>query len=64
MLNFIVHTKVPIWVGFAKKGVLKGWHKGTHAHHNIVIGTHKFFAVTYMKTGMNVDIIRKVEKIG
>ena len=20
----------------SKKGVLKGWHKGTHAHHNII----------------------------
>ena len=25
LAQFIVYTKVPIWVGSSKKGVLKGW---------------------------------------
>ena len=54
--KFIVDIKVPIWVGLVKKsvikawvvlgtcilkkGVLKGWHKGTHAH-NISLERNK-----------------------
>ena len=34
LAQFIVDRKVPIWVGLATC-VLKGWHKGTHVHHNM-----------------------------
>ena len=34
LAQFIVDRKVPIWVALATC-VLKGWHKGTHVHHNM-----------------------------
>ena len=34
LAQFIVDTKVPIWVGLATF-VLKEWHKGTNVHHSM-----------------------------
>ena len=33
--------RVSGWLNYiAKRGVLNGWHKGTHAHHNIIMALH------------------------
>ena len=36
LAQFIVDTKVTIWVGFSYMHA-KGWHKGTPAHHNMYL---------------------------